>query len=62
MKYKAKKEYAELPNDKNFLSLGSASTHLKLEAGLVVEIDTKRLPIPKVISDCLTEIKSKGEK
>ena len=62
MKYKAKKEYAELPNDKNFLALGSASTHLKLEAGLAVEIDTKRLPIPKVISDCLTEIKSKGEK
>ena len=62
MKYKAKKEYAELPNDKNFLALGSASTHLQLVAGLTVEINTKRLPIPKVISDCLTEIKSKGEK
>ena len=62
MKYKAKNEYAELPNDKNFLALGSASTHLQLEAGLSVEIDTKRLPIPKVISDWLTEIKSKGEK
>ena len=62
MKYKAKKEYSELPNDKNFLALGSASTHLKLVAGLTVEIDTKRLPIPKVISDCLTEIKSKGDK
>ena len=62
MKYKAKKEYAELPNDKNFLALGSASTHLQLEAGLTVEIDTKRLPIPKAIGDCLTEIKSKGDK
>ena len=62
MKYKAKKEYAELPNDKNFLALGSASTHLQLQAGLSVEINTKRLPIPKVISDCLIEIKSKGDK
>ena len=62
MKYKAKKEYAELPDDKNFLALGSASTHLRLVAGLTVEINTKQLPIPKVISDCLIEIKSKGEK
>ena len=33
MKYKAKKEYADLPYDKNFLALGGASTHLKLIAG-----------------------------
>ena len=62
MKYKAKKEYAELPDEKNFLALGSASTHLKLIAGLTVEINPKRLPISKTISDCLTEIKSKGDK
>ena len=62
MKYKAKKEYAELPNDKNFLAIGGATTHLKLIAGLSVEINTKRLPMSKVISDCLTEIKSKGDK
>ena len=62
MKYKANKEYAELPNDKNFLALGSASTHLKLAAGFTVEINTKQLPVPKAISDCLTEIKSKGDK
>ena len=62
MKYKAKKEYADLPNDKNFLSLGSASAHLKLVAGLTVEINTKQLSIPKEVSDCLTEIKSKGDK
>ena len=62
MKYKAKKEYAELPDDKNFLALGSASTHLRLVAGLTVEINTKQLSIPKEVSDCLTEIKSKGDK
>ena len=62
MKYKAKKEYAELPNEKNFLAIGGATTHLKLIAGLTVEINTKRLPMSKVISDCLTEIKSKGDK
>ena len=62
MQYKAKKEYAELPNDKNFLALGSASTHLKLVAGLTIEIDAKQLSIPKEVIDCLTEIKSKGDK
>jgi len=62
MKYKAKKEYAELPNDKNFLAIGGATTHLKLIAGLTVEINKERLPFSKVIGDCLTEIKSKGDK
>ena len=62
MKYKAKKEYKELPDEKNFLSLGCASTHLRLIADLTVEIDIKRLTITKVIGDCLTEIKSKGDK
>tara|TARA_Y100001963_G_C6782611_1_gene450839 strand:- start:2557 stop:2736 length:180 start_codon:yes stop_codon:yes gene_type:complete len=59
MKYKAKKTYEELPNDKNFLQLGSASTHLRLVAGETVEI---KMPIPKDIKNCLTEIKSKGDK
>jgi len=58
-KYKAKKTYAELPNDKNFLALGSASTHLNLVAGESVEISKHHFPLPKEIDDCLTEIKSK---
>ena len=62
MKYKAKKEYAELPNDKNFLAIGGATTHLKLMAGLTVEINAKRLPFSKTFCDCLMEIKSKGDK
>ena len=62
MIYKAKKEYAELPNDKNFLAIGGATTHLKLIAGLTVEINKERLPFSKVIGDCLTVIKSKGDK
>ena len=61
MKYKAKKEYAELPDDKNFLALGSASTHLLLMAGKVVDIN-KNFKLSKEVSDCLTEIKSKGDK
>ena len=62
MKYKAKKEYAELPNEKNFLAIGGATTHLKLIAGLTVEINKERLPFSKAIGDCLMEIKSKGDK
>jgi hypothetical protein len=64
MKYKAKKGYGELPNDKNFIALGSSSDHLKLVAGLIVDINTDVLPISKELGDCLTEIKSKskGEK
>ena len=62
MKYKAKKEYAELPNDKNFLALGSASTHLKLIAGLTVELN-KNIKISKEIKECLIEVKNtKGDK
>ena len=63
MKYKAKEAYISLPNNKNFLAMGSASTHLKLVAGEAVEIEGGLLPLPKVISDCLAEIKSKkGDK
>ena len=36
-KYKAKASYAGLDDTKNFKSLLSCSTHLKLKAGLVVE-------------------------
>ena len=63
MKYKAKKQYAELPNDKNFLALGSASTHLRLIAGEAVEISKSLLPLSKDLGDSLTEIKgTKGDK
>mgnify|MGYP003149634331 CR=1 FL=1 len=63
MKYKAKVSYGELPNENNFLALGSASTHLKLMAGEIVEISNDLLPLDKNIKECLTEIKSnKGDK
>ena len=62
MKYKAKPAYAALSNDDNFLSLGSASTHLWLEAGMEVEISKSLLPLNKKIKDCLTEIKAKEVK
>ena len=35
-KYKAKASYKELDDTKNFKSLKSCSTHLRLKAGLVV--------------------------
>ena len=59
MKYKAKPEYSKLSNADNFLALGSASTHLWLEAGLEVEIPKSLLPLAKKIKECLTEV---GEK
>jgi len=62
MKYKAKPEYAKLSNSDNFLALGSASTHLRLEAGMAVEINKALLPLNKKIKDCLTEIKAKEAK
>ena len=62
MKYKANKKYNELPNEKNFLALGSASAHLKLVAGESVEISDQLLPLSKDLEDCLTEIKAKKEK
>ena len=62
MKYKAKKTYAELPNEKNFLALGSGSAHLLLIAGETVEISKQLLPLSKELEECLTEIKSKKEK
>ena len=63
MKVKAKASYAELPNEDNFLALGSASTHLKLIAGESVEVSKLILPLSKELGECLTEIKSKkGDK
>ena len=62
MKCKAKPEYSKLSNSDNFLALGSASTHLWLEAGMEVEISKSLLPLNKKIKDCLTEIKAKEVK
>ena len=56
MKYKATEKYKELANDKNFHSVGSASTHMKLMAGEVVEYDK---PLPKKLKYTLKEVKSK---
>ena len=51
MKCKAKPEYNELGDDKNFLALGSASTHLRLKAGLEVEIPASLSPLPKKLKE-----------
>ena len=59
-KYKAKASYKELDDTKNFKSLLSASSHLKLIAGL--EIEWKH-DLPKELGEHLTEIKNtKGGK
>ena len=59
-KYKAKASYLELDDTKNFNSLLSASTHLKLKAGLEIEWNNE---IPKELKKHLTEIKAnKGGK
>jgi len=59
-KYKAKASYLELDDTKNFNSLLSASTHLKLKAGLEIEWNND---IPKDLKEHLTEIKAnKGGK
>ena len=57
-KYKAKASYKELDNTKNFKSLKSTSTHLKLKVGL--EIVWKN-EIPKDLKEHLTEIKNTKE-
>ena len=57
-KYKAKKTYADLDNTKNFKSLKSTSTHLRLKAGLIVEW---KQDIPKDLEEHLTEIKDTKE-
>ena len=53
-KYKAKSSYKELDDTKNFKSLLSCSTHLRLKAGLVVEW---KHDVPKELKEHLTEIK-----
>ena len=60
MKYKAKATYKDLEDSKNFKSLLSCSTHLKLKAGEVIEW---KHDIPKDLKEHLTEIKDKkGDK
>ena len=54
-KYKAKASYKDLDDTKNFNSLLSASTHLKLIADEEVEWKGK---IPKNLADHLLEIKN----
>lgn len=62
MKVKANKEYSELKDTENFISLGSTSTHLRLMAGEEVKIHKSHLPLNKKIKDCLVESKLKGVK
>ena len=54
-KYKAKASYKDLDDTQNFNSLLSASTHLKLKAGLEVEWNK---PISKDLKEHLIEIKN----
>jgi len=59
-KYKAKESYKDLDDTKNFKSLLSCSTHLKLKAGLEIEWKDE---IPKELMEHLTEVKEKkGDK
>ena len=57
-KYKAKKTYKDLDDTKNFKSLKSCSTHLRLKAGLEIEW---KLDIPKDLKEHLTETKNTKE-
>ena len=57
-KYKARVSYMGLDDTKNFNSLLSASTHLKLTAGLEIEWNNE---IPKDLKKHLTEIKNTKE-
>ena len=50
MKYKAKKSYKELPPEKNYISFGSGSKHIKLMSGEPVECDP-----PKELLEYLPE-------
>ena len=60
MKVKANASYKELDDTKNFKSLKSCSTHLRLKAGLEIEWKDK---IPKELMEHLTEVKEKkGDK
>ena len=57
-KYKAKATYKDLDDTKNFKSLLSCSTHLKLKAGLEIEWEK---PISKDLKEHLTETKNTKE-
>ena len=60
MKIKAKESYKDLDDTKNFNALASASTHLRLLAGLEVDWNGQ---IPKGLKEHLTEVKvKKGDK
>ena len=60
MKYKAKKDYRNLGDSKNFISLLSTSTHLRLLDGLEIEYNKS---IPKELKECLTTVsKKQGDK
>ena len=58
MKVKAKSSYMELDDTKNFNSLKSCSTHLRLKEGLEVEYNGS---VPKELKEHLIEIKKTKE-
>jgi|DEB0MinimDraft_4_1074332.scaffolds.fasta_scaffold29303_2 hypothetical protein len=57
MKYKAKKSYKELPPEKNYISFGSGSKHIKLMSGEPVECDP-----PKELLEYLEQVGKKEKK
>jgi hypothetical protein len=61
---KAKEEYKNLEESKNFLGLGSASTHLKLLNGVECEVPESLLPLSKALLKTLEskELKKSEEK
>tara|TARA_Y100001973_G_C5190660_1_gene330755 strand:+ start:746 stop:937 length:192 start_codon:yes stop_codon:yes gene_type:complete len=58
---KAKEEYKNLEDSKNFIGLGKASTHLKLLAGMECEVSKSLLPLPKNLLKVLETKKIKSE-
>ena len=58
MKYKAKPSYKKLKISEGFAGLKSASSHIILMKGGVIEWDAI---LPKRVKDCLTEIKKKAK-
>ena len=58
---KANSEYKKLSDDKNFISLGHLSTHLRLLAGKEVKIHKDKLPLPKELLKALETKKIKSE-
>jgi hypothetical protein len=60
-KLKANSEYKKLSDDKNFISLGHLSTHLRLLAGKEVKIHKDKLPLPKELLKALETKKIKSE-